>query len=72
MNTRIKYPRTFHLPWSPGLTKDDKRIENLDGFIGREVVVTEKMDGEFRWSYSCPFDGFSYHLFPYMAEILVE
>lgn len=46
MNSRIKYPRTFHLPWSPGLTKDDKRIESLDGFIGREVVVSEKMDGE--------------------------
>lgn len=20
-----KYPRTYHLPWSPGATKDDKR-----------------------------------------------
>ena len=21
---RIKYPRTFHIPWSPGATSDDK------------------------------------------------
>lgn len=41
-----KYPRTFHLPWSPGLSNDDKLIESLDQFVGREVVVTEKMDGE--------------------------
>ena len=41
-----KYPRTFHLPWSPGVASDDKVIESLDAFVGREVVVTEKMDGE--------------------------
>ncbi len=42
----VKYPRTYHLPWSPGLQNDDRRIEDLAGFEGREVVVTEKMDGE--------------------------
>lgn len=41
-----KYPKTMHLPWSPGLQNDDRLIESLDGFIGRNVVVTEKMDGE--------------------------
>lgn len=41
-----KYPRTFHLPWSLGITDDDKVIDNLFGFEGREVVITEKMDGE--------------------------
>lgn len=41
-----KYPSTPHLPWSPGLQNDDRRIESLDGLIGREVVVTEKLDGE--------------------------
>jgi hypothetical protein len=33
---RLKFPRTSHLPWSPGFTGDDVRW----------VVVTEKMDGE--------------------------
>lgn len=47
-----KYPRTYHLPWSPGLQHDDKRIESLDAFEGQEVVVTEKMDGENTTMYS--------------------
>lgn len=44
--TRVKYPRTFHLPFSPGLGSDDKRIDSCAQFVGREVVVTAKMDGE--------------------------
>lgn len=43
---RIKYPRTFHLPWSAGVTSDDKVISTLDELEGHEVVITEKMDGE--------------------------
>lgn len=46
---RTKYPRTYHLPWSLGATDDDKTTpaKLLVGmFAGREVVVTEKMDGE--------------------------
>lgn len=46
MNEVVKYPRTPHLPWSEGITSDDKVIESLDAFDGRRVVVTEKMDGE--------------------------
>jgi hypothetical protein len=46
MTNTVKYPRTMHLPWSPGLQNDDRVIQSLDGLIGREVVVTEKMDGE--------------------------
>ncbi len=42
----VHYPRTMHLPWSPNLQNDDRRIENLNAFIGQEVVVTRKMDGE--------------------------
>lgn len=41
-----KYPRTPHLPWSGTVTDDDKKIESVKSFIGREVVVTEKLDGE--------------------------
>jgi len=42
----IKYPRTLHLPWSPGATSDDRIHKDLSSFEGQEVVVTEKMDGE--------------------------
>lgn len=43
---RTKYPRTHHLPFSPGATSDDKMLRSCDHFEGREVVVTMKMDGE--------------------------
>ena len=43
---RYKYPRTFHLPWSPGATSDDKILKTTAQFEGKRVVVTEKMDGE--------------------------
>lgn len=42
----IKYPRTYHLPWSPGATKDDRILKNDDCFRGKQVIVTLKMDGE--------------------------
>jgi len=41
-----KYPRTPHLPWSPGATTDDKVLSDTSIFEGQEVVVTEKLDGE--------------------------
>src|SRR3546814_9805037 len=31
---------------SPGLQNDDRRLPRLDGYKGRVVVATEKMDGE--------------------------
>lgn len=41
----VKYPRTYHLPWSsPG--KDDRMIKDVGFFEGEEVIVTLKMDGE--------------------------
>ncbi len=46
MHSRVKYPRTPHLPWSPGASSDDTRMLDTAMFAGREVVVTEKMDGE--------------------------
>nr|WP_202819775.1 RNA ligase family protein [Thaumasiovibrio subtropicus] len=46
MTTRIKYPRTPHLPWSQGVTSDDIRCVDTTVFEGQRVVVTEKMDGE--------------------------
>ena len=41
-----KYPRTYHLPWSPGINDDDKVISNINIFRDHEVVITEKLDGE--------------------------
>jgi hypothetical protein len=55
---RKKYGRTFHFPWSPGATSDDKihaAVENL--FAGREVIVTEKLDGENTTIYA---DGYTH------------
>lgn len=49
---RVKFPRTWHLPWSPGKTKDDRVIPSTSIFEGKEVVVTEKMDGENSTVYS--------------------
>ena len=48
----IKYPRTYHLPWSPGMTRDDRMLRSLDHFEGLRVVVTEKLDGENTTLYS--------------------
>lgn len=42
----VKYPRTFHLPWSEGVHNDDRVIGSLAAFVGKRVIVTEKMDGE--------------------------
>lgn len=49
---RVKYPRTYHLPWSPGATRDDRVLDDLSGLEGREVVVTVKYDGECTSLYS--------------------
>lgn len=49
---RVKYARTWHLPWSPGTTKDDRMLKDCSMFVGREVVVTRKMDGENFTGYS--------------------
>ena len=42
----VKYPRTYHLPWSEGMNDDDRMMRSLEGFIGKRVIATEKMDGE--------------------------
>ena len=46
MTDRVKYPRTMHLPWSPGVQNDDRVIKTLAQLDGEQVVVTEKLDGE--------------------------
>ena len=56
MNNYIKYPRTFHLPYSECITDDDKRFENDDLFKRMDKVYCSiKMDGENSTIYS---DGY--------------
>lgn len=50
--THIKFPRTYHLPWSPGMTKDDRMMESQNPFNMEVVVATVKMDGENTTIYS--------------------
>lgn len=40
-----KYNRTFHFPWSPGATNDDKIAATTESLIRTPIVITEKMDG---------------------------
>lgn len=42
----VKYPRTYHLPWSENRTPDDRTLPHMENFTNNEVVVTIKMDGE--------------------------
>lgn len=41
----VKYPRTYHMPWS-NLLKNDRMLHNDDMFKNKRVIVTLKMDGE--------------------------
>lgn len=49
-NWYVKYPRTMHLPWSPGVGKDDRVMDAYT--YDKDVVVTLKMDGENTTMYS--------------------
>ena len=40
-----KYPRSLHLPWSPGGTSDDKRMADVSSLLDVPLVITEKCDG---------------------------
>ena len=47
--SRVKYPRTYHLPWSPTPSSDDRVMPTADvnrNFGSKRVIVTLKMDGE--------------------------
>jgi len=55
-----KYPRSPHLPWSPGATSDDKFISSADLQKLKnapQFVVTEKMDGGNLTFYKDAFHG---------------
>lgn len=46
MEKLYKYPKTPHMPFSETITSDDKKLNNMNHFNNREIVITEKMDGE--------------------------
>lgn len=46
MGNKLKYPRTLHLPNSPGVSNDDKVLKDLSVLDNKVWIVTEKMDGE--------------------------
>ena len=50
MNHKYKYPRTPHLQNSPGASSDD--IFSNVNFKNKEIVITEKLDGENTTLYS--------------------
>jgi len=41
----MKYPRTYHLPFSPGASDSEKIITDMSQLLSTPVVVTEKLDG---------------------------
>lgn len=41
----MKYPRTYHLPFSQVITSDDKRMTDVSGLLNTQVVFSDKMDG---------------------------
>jgi len=43
--TPKKYNRTFHLPFSFGRSNDDKVLDSCAHFLGKEVVLSSKLDG---------------------------
>ncbi len=45
ISSYFKYPRTFHIPGS-NISNDDKVHDDIDFFVDKEIVITEKMDGE--------------------------
>lgn len=42
----VKYPRTYHFPWSQSVRDDDRIIESTKSFVDQRVIVSIKMDGE--------------------------
>lgn len=50
--TYVKYPRTYHLPWSESVGRDDRVMATTEQFEGKRVIATIKLDGENTTMYS--------------------
>lgn len=68
----VKYPRTYHLPWSENATKDDRILSDTSCFEGKEVVVTVKMDGECTTIYNDYVHARSLEYNPHPSRDLVK
>lgn len=44
-DTRVKYPRTYHLPGSPGMQSDDRMMDSSAHWAGQDITVSIKLDG---------------------------
>jgi len=44
-DTRVKYPRTWHLPGSPGMQQDDRQLSGTGHWAGERLICTVKLDG---------------------------
>ena len=42
----VKYPRTYHHPYSDSITEDDRTLKDTTHFEDKEVIITLKKDGE--------------------------
>jgi RNA ligase len=40
-----KYPKTYHLNWSEGATRDDKIADSIERLLNVPVIISEKCDG---------------------------
>lgn len=69
---RIKYPRTWHLPWSPGATKDDRLLKDTTCFEDFSVVITAKMDGENTTMYPDGLHARSLEYSPHESRNLIK
>lgn len=45
MNTPPKYPSTGHWPWSETVHRDDTYHNDPEFFLGKQLVLSEKLDG---------------------------
>ena len=42
---KTKYPRSYHLSYSPGAKNDDRINENVSNLLGKDIIISEKNDG---------------------------
>ena len=68
----VKYSRTFHLPFSPKVSKDDRQIADCSQFEGNDVVVHVKLDGENTTWYNDHLHARSFSFDPHPSRDLVK
>jgi hypothetical protein len=69
---KVKYPRTFHFPWSENLQNDDRMLHTTEGWEGTEVVITEKMDGEGTTFYKGDLHARSMEFSPHASRTYIK